>query len=205
MSLTLFSTAVKSANSRSSAYAASTAFLACCSNKVKNSLLRGSRDRRTGVLLPRRHILHFRRAGSRAGPHERARRSGRAPGRRRRSSDAAGTSGRPLAALAEVSEGDDAGVVQHHARASATGGDLTDEAVHDERAALLHGIVTSCAARVVRKRKAKSLTPSPGVMVPCGRATERRWHEVCSRAPQTGSPRRRQKEDKRWCSSRSDS
>src|SRR5437588_488908 len=54
-----------------------------------------------------------------------------------------------VAALAEVSEGDDAGVVQHHARASATGGDLTDEAVHDERAALLHGIVTSCAARVV--------------------------------------------------------
>src|SRR6266550_2192012 len=187
MSRTLFSTSVKSANSRSSASAASTAFLACCSNKVKNSLLRGSRDRRTGVLLPRRHILHFRRPGARAGPHECARRSW------------------PAASPFDCQRGMRSGENARRTSTCAFGLTLTDEAVHDERAALLHGIVTSCAAQVVRKRKAKSRTPSPGVMVPCGRATERRWHDVCSRAPQTGSPRRRQKEDKRWCSSRLDS
>src|SRR5256885_16125624 len=59
MSRTLFSTSVKSAKSFASAWAASTAFWAACSNKTKNSLFLGRSDRRTVVLLWR-HILPHR-------------------------------------------------------------------------------------------------------------------------------------------------
>src|SRR2546423_13814162 len=58
MSRTLFSTSVKSPKSFARASAASTAFWAACSNRTKNSLFLGRRDRRTGVLLWR-HMLPY--------------------------------------------------------------------------------------------------------------------------------------------------
>src|SRR2546430_124738 len=96
MSRTLISISVKSPKSFSSASAASSAFWACCSKRVKNSLFLGISDRRTlvppSVVLPhtarRRPIGHICRpaehvralppranAPAAAGPPDRARRS----------------------------------------------------------------------------------------------------------------------------------
>src|SRR5919201_5469832 len=65
MSRTLFSTSVKSLKSFARASAASTAFLACCSNRTKNSLFLGRSDRRTFLLLLSGHILRLLGLGER--------------------------------------------------------------------------------------------------------------------------------------------